>query len=310
MIDRDVQAFVDQSERFASSDAADTSLSGQRRDYEAYARAFAVRRPAGVASRDGALVVEDRAIPLRLYEPAGDGPHGLVLYAHGGGFILGSLDSHDGIVARVAAETGAAVIAIDYRLAPEHPVDAAVEDVLAVILAAEQGRLPWRGLPRSGLGLMGDSAGATLVAAAALRVGHHRPGTLAALALVYPMLGYEPAEPARSEQADAPMLTLADVLAYRSVALADRAPPPGLFVLDTADLSSLPPTLLLPAEHDPLRDDCTELARRLQQLGTEVMLLPGTGWVHGCLRALDSAPAVQKPFAQLGAALSSHLSPA
>lgn len=309
MIDPDIQLFVDRSVRFASPDGADPSVGGQRRHYEAYARAFAVRRPAGVASRDGALAAGKRAIPLRHYAPAGTAPRGLVLYAHGGGFMLGSLASHDGIVARIAAETGAAVIAVDYRLAPEHPAPAALEDVLAVIAAAEDDRLPWPGLPRSRPGLMGDSAGGTLMAAAALRVGRDRLGTLAALALVYPMLGYEPALPARSEEADAPMLTLADVLAYRSVALAGRAPPPGTFVLDEPDLSPLPPTLLLTAEHDPLRDDGTELARRLRQLGREVVLLPGTGLVHGCLRALDSAPAVAGPFGRLCAGLARHLSP-
>ncbi len=186
---------------------------------------FAVRRPDTVDSRDATLVADGRAIQLRRFTPAGT-PHGLLLYAHGGGFMLGSLDSHDGIVARVADETGAVVIAIDYRLAPEHPVPAALADVLAVLAAATVGRLPWPDLPRSGLMLMGDSAGATLMASAALAVGHTRPDALAGLALIYPALGYEPAEPARSEEARAPMLTLDDVLFYRTVYLAGQITSP------------------------------------------------------------------------------------
>ena len=241
-------------------------------------------------------------IPLRRYTPERP-PHGLVLYAHGGGFMLGSLDSHDGIVARVAAETGAVVIAIDYRLAPEHPVPAALDDVLAVLAAAIGGRLPWSDLPRSRLVLMGDSAGATLMASAALAVGRTQLGALAALALVYPALGYEPAEPARSEEARAPMLTLDDVLFYRAVYLAGQAPPPGTFILDEPDLPRFPPTFLLPAQHDPLRDDCTELAKRLRRSGTDVWLEPGTGLVHGFLRAIDRAPAAAEPFARLCGAL-------
>ena len=302
MIDPDIRTFVEESERFYPPDAASLPLAEQRRLYEDYARAFAVRRPETIVSRDATLAAHGRAVPLRRYTPAGT-PHGLVLYAHGGGFMLGSLDSHDGIVARVAAETGAVVIAIDYRLAPEHPPPAALEDVRAVLAAANAGRLPWPDLPRSGLVLMGDSAGATLMASAALASERAQQGALAALALVYPALGYEPAEPARSDEARAPMLTLDDVLFYRSVYLAGRAPPPGTFVLDEPELPRFPPTFLLPAQHDPLRDDCTTLAERLRRSGTEVRLEPGTGLVHGFLRAIDRSPAAAEPFARLCGAL-------
>ena len=120
VIDPEVRSFVEESERFCPPDAASLPLVERRRLYEDYARVFAVRRPETVVSRDATLAADGRAIPLRRYRPAG-ALQGIVLYAHGGGFMLGSLDSHDGIVARIAAETGAMVIAIDYRLAPEHP---------------------------------------------------------------------------------------------------------------------------------------------------------------------------------------------
>ena len=306
MIDPDIRAFVEESERFYPPDAARLPLAEQRRLYDDYARAFAVRRPERVESREAALAVDGRTIQLRRYTPAGT-PHGLVIYAHGGGFMLGSLDSHDGIVARVAAETGAVAMAIGYRLAPEHPAPAALDDVLAVLAAARSGRSPWPDLPRSGVVLMGDSAGATLMASATLAAERAQPGGLAGLALVYPALGYEPAEPARSEEARAPMLTLDEVLFYRSVYLAGRAPPPGTFVLDEPDLPRFPPTVLLPAQHDPLRDDCTVLAERLRRSGTDVALEPGTGLVHGFLRALDRAPAAAEPFARLCGALGRYL---
>ena len=306
MIDPEIRIFVEETERFYPPDAASLPLAEQRRLYDDYARVFAVRRPETVVSGDAALAADGRAIPLRRYTPAGTS-NGLVLYAHGGGFMLGSLDSHDAIVARVAAETGAVVIAISYRLAPEHPAPAALEDVLAVLAAAEDGRLPWPDLPRSGLVLMGDSAGATLMAAAALVVERAQPGELAALALVYPALGYEPAEPARSAEARAPMLTLDDVLFYRSVYLAGGAPPPGTFVLDEPDLPRFPPTVLLPAQHDPLRDDCTALAERLRRSGTNVWLEPGTGLVHGFLRAIDRSAAAAEPFARLCGVLAANM---
>ena len=308
MIDSAVQDFVSDSERFYPPDAASLPLREQRRLYGAYARSFTLERSAQCRSEDASLVVDGgRQIPLRLYS-AVPAPRGLICYAHGGGFILGSLDSHDGIVARIADLTGCAVIAIDYRLAPEHPAPAAHDDVRAVLEAALDGALPWSGLASLAVALMGDSAGATLAAAAALRVNRGRPGAVRALGLVYPALGFEPAEPARSVEAEAPMLTLTDVRFYRSVYLADQDPPPACFVLDEPDLSALPPTVLLPAEHDPLRDDCTELARHLQSCGTEVLLLPGTGLVHGCLRAIDRAPAVAAPFALMLRFVAEHLS--
>ena len=297
MIDPAIQAFVTESERFYPPDASGFARDEQRRLYDRYARAFAVNRSPTIHSSDAVLALPDRSLSLRLYRPELPQP-GIIIYAHGGGFTLGSLDSHDGIVARVAERAGVAVVAVDYRLAPEHRAPAAQEDVLVVVEAALDGRLPWPDLS-SRVALMGDSAGATLVASAALRVGRTRPGAIRALGLVYPALGFEPAEPARSVEAEAPMLTLAEVHFYRSVYLDGQNPPDATFVLDEPDLAALPPTVLLPAEHDPLRDDCSRLAARLQACGTTVLLLPGTGLVHGCLRALDRAPAIAIPFGQM-----------
>lgn len=307
MIDPAIARFVAESERFYPPDVATLGVADQRRLYDAYAATFAVHRPKGVTSLDGSLAVADRAIPLRLYHPDRVLGDGVIAYAHGGGFMLGSLDSHDGVVARVAAETGATVIAVDYRLAPEYRAPAALDDVVAVAAAILERRLPWNDLPSGGFALMGDSAGGTLACAAALRLGRMWPGQLRALGLIYPALGFEPAEPARSRWAEAPMLTLADVRFYRSVYLADVDRGAHAFPLDEPDLSALPPTALLKAEIDPLCDDCTVLAERLRAIGTEVMLLPGTGLVHGALRALDRAPAMAEPFAQLCAFVAARL---
>ncbi|MDX7951835.1 alpha/beta hydrolase [Lichenihabitans sp. Uapishka_5] len=306
MIDPDIARFVADSDRFYPSDTAQRPLNDQRRLYEAYASTFAVQRPSGITSHDDALVLADRLIPLRLYRPGRTLVDGVVVYAHGGGFVLGSLDSHDGIVARIADAAGAPVVAVDYRLAPEHPHPAALDDVLAVAKAVLERRSPWEGLLPTRLVLMGDSAGGTLACAAALRLGQAWPDRLRALALIYPSLGFEPAEPARTRWAEAPMLTLDDVRLYRSAYLG-RDGDPSPFPLDQPDLSALPPTVLLPAEVDPLRDDCTMLAGRLQALGTEVMLLPGTGLVHGALRAMDRAAAMAEPFARMCAFLSARL---
>ena len=289
-IDPVIRAFIDESERFYPPDAARLGVAEQRRLYYAYAQAFAVARPAGIVAENGSLAVAGRTIGLRRYRRGDASSHGSILYAHGGGFILGSLDSHDGVVARIAERSGADVIAIDYRLAPEHPCPAALDDVLAVVEAAGSGALPWSDAPSAPLVLAGDSAGGTLVAAAALRLsGRDRP--LAGLALIYPMLGREPALPAAATEADAPMLTLADVRRYRDLYLGGAEPALWTFPLDAPSLAGLPPSFLIAAEHDPLRDDATRFAARLTQSGVPAECRIGQGLVHGFLRALGRSRA-------------------
>ena len=298
MIDPEILRFVIETERFYPSDAASRSVAEQRQLYEAYARAFGTARPACVTAEDQALAVESRKIALRRCRRTGAASRGTVVYAHGGGFIVGSLDSHDGIVARIAERTGADVVAVDYRLAPEHTGPAALDDVLAAIEAVARRKAPWPALAPQPLVLCGDSAGASLVTSAALRLAQSGI-QLAGLALIYPMLGREPAAPACHTEADAPMLTLADVRYYRDTYLAGAAPDPWTFPLEAPSLAGLPPTFLLAAEHDPLRDDSTEFAGRLRQAGGTADLRVGPGLVHGFLRALDRSPVAAKHFDEL-----------
>ncbi|WP_186141852.1 alpha/beta hydrolase fold domain-containing protein, partial [Burkholderia gladioli] len=157
--------------------------------------------PAGVVQHDAVWRAPDgRAIALRRYAPAHGAPRGTVLFFHGGGFVVGSLDSHALITARLAADTGLAVIAVDYRLAPEHRAPAALEDCLAVTRAARDGHLPFGPCMRP-LTLAGDSAGGMLAAAVATALRDAGEGSVDGIALVYPMLGIEPQSPARETEA-------------------------------------------------------------------------------------------------------------
>ncbi|MBV9247309.1 MAG: alpha/beta hydrolase [Methylobacteriaceae bacterium] len=301
MIDPEIAAFIADTEAFYPADASSRSTAEQRRLYDAYAAAFAPARPSGLAIDDANVLVSGRAVAVRRYRRARQQPVGTVIYAHGGGFMLGSLDSHDGLVARIADRTGADVISVGYRLAPEHPAPAALDDVVGVIEAVGQGGSPWPDLAQGPIVLAGDSAGATLVASAALRLQDRV--RISALALVYPMLGFEPAPPARDSESQAPMLTLADVHFYRDLYLAGRKPDPGTFALDAPSLADFPPTFLLAAEHDPLRDDCTAFAERLREAGTPVALTLAEGLVHGFLRAIDRSRAAAAAFDALVAFL-------
>ncbi|WP_323120097.1 alpha/beta hydrolase [Burkholderia alba] len=290
MLETEIAAFVAQVAARYPSDAASLPPAGQRVLYDRFAAAWTPALPDGVRADDAMLASRaDRPIALRRYRLGERTARGTVLYFHGGGFVVGSLDSHELITARLAADTGLDVIAVDYRLAPEHRAPAAHDDCLEVAEAALAGRLPF-GPAAFPLMLAGDSAGGTLAACTAASLRDAGRGGVAALALVYPMLGLDPQPPARDAEAQAPMLSLADVYAYCRHYWGDAPPPEGTVPLDAARFDGLPPTLAIGVEHDPLRDDARVYAERIVAAGGDARFWLGTGLVHGCWRALDGSP--------------------
>ena len=186
----ELAAFV---QRTLSYTSVDSSFQGLRDSYERMCRAFTPPRPAGLAVQELQL----SGVPLRLYHPERPAaPSGWpwLLYLHGGGWVLGGLDSHEFITARLASELGILVIAVDYRLAPEHPFPAAFDDCLGVWRALEQGLLPLPLDPQRRV-LMGDSAGGNLAAALCLALRDAGEPGPAAQVLVYPCLLYTSPSP-------------------------------------------------------------------------------------------------------------------
>ncbi|MGH8780341.1 alpha/beta hydrolase [Paraburkholderia sp.] len=306
MLEAGIAAFVARTAGIYPAHAATLSPAEQRAIYDRYAAAFTPPLPEG-------LHVEDRTfdsaaghrIALRLYrssKAAEAQVRGTVLYFHGGGFVLGSLDSHQVVTARIAADTGLAVVAVDYRLAPEHPSPAAHDDCIEITRAALEGRLPFASLAAdTPLLLAGDSAGGNLAASVAMRLRDLDETTttrVAGVALVYPMLGYEPQRPARDTEAHAPMLTLADVHAFRRHywhdLRDDQRPPAWMVPIDADRFDGLPPVLSIGVEHDPLRDDASVFVERILAVGGRAQSWIGQGLVHGCWRALDTSPGVQR----------------
>ncbi|AIO34639.1 alpha/beta hydrolase fold family protein [Burkholderia cenocepacia] len=308
MLEPEIAAFVAAVDTWYPADAASRSPDTQRRLYDRFAAAWTpAALPAGVVQHDAVWHAPDgRAIALRRYGPADREARGTVLFFHGGGFVVGSLDSHASITAQLAADTGLAVIAVDYRLAPEHRAPAALEDCLAVTRAARDGRLPFGPCVRP-LTLAGDSAGGNLAAAVAtaLRDAGEGEGGLDGIALVYPALGIEPQSPARETEAHAPMLTLDDVHRYRALywngrfedddaaldALLNDDPLLRASVpLAAKRFDGLPPVLAIGVEHDPLRDDARVYVERIVAAGGPARYWMGAGLVHGCWRALATSP--------------------
>jgi acetyl esterase/lipase len=139
---------------------------------------------------------------------------------------------------------------------------------------------------------LGDSAGGNIAASAALWLSDNGLRQVDGIVLFYPGLAPDPTLPARDDEAHAPMLTLADVRYYKKIYLGDHVPDRLSSPLLAENVSGLPPTLLLPVEHDPLRDDCTAFSKRLAEVGVPVTLSIGKGLVHGCLRAIGRSEGV------------------
>jgi acetyl esterase/lipase len=182
---------------------------------------------------------------------------------------------------------------------------------MEVTLAALAGRLPFDLHAGAPLQLAGDSAGATLAASAAMRLRDEAIQGVSGLALVYPMLGTEPQLPARETEAQAPMLKLADVHAFRDHYWGTHPPYPAWTIpLDATRYDRLPPTLAIGVEHDPLRDDARVFVERINAAGGEAQLWIGAGLVHGCWRAIESSPGVQRFHEEVCRFLSAHATPA
>ncbi|MGU7812355.1 alpha/beta hydrolase [Burkholderia sp. AW49-1] len=310
MLEPEIAAFVAAVDAWYPADAAARSPVEQRRVYDRFAAAWTpAELPPGIVQQDAAWHASDgRAIALRRYAPAQGEPRGTVLFFHGGGFVVGSLDSHGLITAQLAADTGLAVIAVDYRLAPEHRAPAALEDCLAVTRAARDvADWPFNSCARP-LTLAGDSAGGNLAAAVATALRDAGEGGIDGIALVYPMLGIEPQSPARETEAHAPMLTLDDVHRYRALYWGDadgaalnddpllRASAP----LAASRFDGLPPVLAIGAEHDPLRDDARVYVERILAAGGAARYWRGEGLVHGCWRALGTSPQAARMHRMIG----------
>ncbi|HEB3528760.1 alpha/beta hydrolase [Burkholderia cenocepacia] len=300
MLEPEIAAFVAAVDAWYPADAAARSPDEQRRLYDRFSAEWTpAALPAGIVQHDAVWHASGgRTIALRRYTCAHGTPRGTVLFFHGGGFVVGSLDSHALITAQLAADTGLDVIAVDYRLAPEHRAPAALDDCLAVTRAARDAHWPF-GPCVPPLTLAGDSAGGMLAAAVATALRDAGERNVDGIALVYPMLGFEPESPARETEAHAPMLTLDDVHRYRALYwggdLADvlrdgnpllRASIP----LEATRFDGLPPVLAIGAEHDPLRDDARVYVERIRAAGGVAHDWMGEGLVHGCWRALGTSP--------------------
>ena len=244
-------------------------------------RALAVdlRRPEHVVPvgsvEDTTVVGATGELDARVYRPDGEGPFPTVALFHGGGFVIGDLDTHDNMARAICRDVRAVVVSVDYRLAPEHPFPAAVEDCLAATRDLQTRLAELGGDGR--LAVAGDSAGGNLAAVVAQQV----PGLVAQL-LIYPTTDGGGDHASRSENASGYFLDLPTMVWF-----ADHYAPDGdetdprLSPLRAPSLAGLPPAVVVTAEFDPLRDEGEAYAAALAEAGVHVVSRRYDGLIHG-----------------------------
>ncbi|UVK41654.1 alpha/beta hydrolase [Mesorhizobium sp. AR10] len=297
LLDPALWAYIDRVNDWYPPEIAELPIDKQRDVYDAMCRAFHAGTPAGVETNDSTVPAGDHAIPIRRYEMVGKAPQAIVVYYHGGGFVLGGLDSHDDICAEICAGTGFAVVSADYRLAPEHLHPAAFDDALAVFeWAAVTSDLP--------IVLCGESAGGNLAAAVAQRTRQH-PRAAVGQVLIYPGLGGDESSGSYVEHAEAPLLALRDIAFYRDIRSGPAQPPddPTFSPLRDSDFSGLPPTIIITAECDPLSSDGEAYRDRIVAAGGKARWCEEPRLVHSFLRARTTVPAAAEAFARIIAAV-------
>ena len=261
--------------------------------------------------------VEDRTIDgpggplgLRLYTPEGSAPFPVVIYCHGGGYVVGDLDTQDMIARALCAWSGAIVVSVDYRRAPEHPFPAAPDDTFAALQwvaghAAEFGGDPAR------LAVAGDSAGGNLVAAAALRARDQGGPALRAQVNLYGSCNYPSEQTASAREfAAGPLLQQDDIAWFYEQYLPDPAVQqhdPQASPFRAASHANLPPTFVGTAECDPSRDDAEAFAAKLAGAGVPVTAKRYPGMVHGFASWVGFLPGARAVLQDAATFLKQHL---
>ena len=247
--------------------------------------------PQAVASvHDVELVLQGRTLGARLYVPVDDESKALVIYFHGGGFVVGDLDTHDALCRRISSDTRMRFLSVDYRLAPEHPFPAGIEDavdtiryVLANIEAFDS--------PDAKVIVMGDSAGATLLTVACALTRDEHLG-IAAQVVIYPTLGPELFTDSVHTYGNDHVLDIDHLRYDYGLYLngwTDHSDP-RVTPLMFEDLTGAPPAIVVVAQCDPLRDEAVAYAGLLEHFGVRVELLEAEGMIHGFLRLPTMVP--------------------
>jgi len=241
----------------------------------------------------------DAGIPVRLYRTLR--AKNTILYFHGGGWVVGSLDTHDGMLRAMTLATGANILSVEYRKAPEAPFPASLEDAEAALEWLDS-NADERALDSSRLIVMGDSAGASIAAALSVRA-RNRGRPFFGQVLIYPVTDLAHATESREKFATGYSLTRASLDWFAGQYMSGGVPAtdPELSPLLMQDVADLPSTFLVTADHDPLRDEGRAYAQKLIGAGNDVAYIEWRGVVHGFMMMDRFTPASRKLVGRIAA---------
>ncbi len=256
---------------------------------EVIRQAIAMQLEATAEEKEPVAKVEDRTIPglageipVRIYTPEGSGPFPVLVFFHGGGWVICNLDTHDGSCRNLAKGAGCVVVSVDYRLAPEHKFPAAVEDCYAATKWVAEHAAEINGDPGR-IAIGGDSAGGNLTAVVAQLARDQGGPRLVFQLMIYPATQFGAQTTSMKENSEGYFLTKADMDWFEGHYLnskEDRLNPLASPML-AKDLSGLPPALIITAEYDPLRDEGEQYGQKLREAGVLVTISRYDGMIHG-----------------------------
>ncbi len=247
-------------------------------------------------------------VPVRIYRTSDKiGP--CILFFHGGGWVIGDLDTHDSVCRQLANATGYTVIAVHYRLAPEHPFPAAIDDCYTA-LRWVQNQADAIKVDGSRIAVAGDSAGGNLAAAVSIKARDEGTGGISFQLLIYPVTDFSFETPSYTENAEGYLLTMEGMRWFwdhyighdESLGKHPMASP-----LQADNLSDLPPALVMTAEFDPLRDEGEAYAKRLNEAGVKADVQRYDGLVHGFFGQTDLTQGARDAMSSAAFALKESL---
>jgi acetyl esterase len=290
LIDAETWAFIERTNSWYRPDTIDCTIGEQRAVYDRMCGAFHADYPDTVKAQTTKIAAPGRDIPIRVYRRDNPDTTAVVVYYHGGGFILGGLESHDDVCAELCDTTGYELVSVDYRLAPEHLHPAQFDDCLAAFeWAAATYRQP--------ILVCGDSAGGNLAAAVSHAVRGRERAPVGQV-LIYPGLGGDMTKGSYVTHAEAPMLTTRDILFYYDIR-GRAADDPTCQPLVDRDFSGLPPTAIVTAECDPLSSDGETYCDLIRAAGGKAWWSEEPGLVHSFLRGRHTIGRARAGFARI-----------
>ena len=281
-LDPGIKAYIQLADQLYDDEAEHGSIDDQRQAYLDLCSAFARPHPEGVKAMDRTIKTEGVDIPVRVYRPAAGGALPAVLFFHGGGWVLGDLDSHDHVCRSLANRVPCVVVSVDYRLGPEAKFPAAVDDSYAATewVAAHAGEL---GIDPGRIAIGGDSAGGNLATVVTQLARDRKGPRMIYQLLIYPGTDMRMDWPSIEENANGPLLTKPAMIWFLEHYLRgdeDKTNPLASPLL-ASNLSGLPAAFILTAECDPIRDEGEAYAQRLQSAGVAVEVKRYPGMPHG-----------------------------